>query len=81
MVGGAPQGEGLELSLRDHDGQHRIDEKRLTYSGREIKHVGSARRAEVFPFGLETAGGIVLPLAPQPIHPTRSHTMALTYEP
>ena len=59
MVGGAPQGEGLELSLRDHDWQHRIAEKRLTDSGREIKHVGSARRAEVFPLGLETAGGIV----------------------
>jgi hypothetical protein len=59
MEGGPPQGERLELALRDHYWQHWIAEKRLTDSGREIKHVGTARRAQVFPLCLEAAGGIV----------------------
>jgi hypothetical protein len=39
--------------------QHRIAEMRLSDAGREIEHIGSTRRAEVFPLGLETVGGIV----------------------
>jgi hypothetical protein len=43
----------------NHDRQRWVSQKRLTDSGRQIQHVGSALGAEVFQQHLEIAGGIV----------------------
>jgi PadR family transcriptional regulator, regulatory protein PadR len=49
MIGCAPRASVLNFALRNHDRQRWVAEERLTGSGRQIQHIGSA----------EIAGGIV----------------------
>jgi hypothetical protein len=48
VIGSAPERQGLELAFRDYDRQLWIAQEWLGNSRREIEHVGSPRRAEVF---------------------------------
>ena len=59
MVGDAPECESFEFTLREHDGEGSLAQKRVAYSRRQIQHVGAARRAEVLLPHLEIAGKIV----------------------
>jgi hypothetical protein len=59
MVASAPEGERFELAFGDYDRQLRIGQKRAVHSGRNVEHVGAARRTKIFLFRLQVAGGII----------------------
>ena len=60
VVRQAPQGEGLELPLRDHDGQGCVAKGLLANAGHDVQQVGPARRTDVFLPGLQSAGQVVV---------------------
>jgi len=58
MVCQTPEGEGLEFTLGDHDGEVHVAEKLRVDARHDVQHIGSAGRAEVLLARLEVAGGI-----------------------
>src|SRR5579883_1985586 len=59
MVGEAPESERLKLAFRDHDRKCDIAQRRRISPRHDVKHVGAARRAQIFLPWFEIAGGIV----------------------
>jgi hypothetical protein len=69
VVGQAPEGERLELTLGDHDRRVHVAEKPRVGTRRDVQHVGPAGRAEVLLARLEIAGGVVFEVRVVPAQP------------